>query len=188
MARRRHYMGMTAFKRLCVNLSDVPIPQTSRFTESPDSSKVPILEVKNESVRSADGSTTDYYQCWNCEKLATVHGQTIVKNNRLMKNAEASHSELCAPIGPATLDTSTLIRNMIKWLENGMLPIRTYRKGLAQILQCCIDPGFANQVQVQLALPAFQSVCHLFIDVFRTYWDINFYVMRIDYLKFLKTI
>uniref|UniRef100_A0A915J111 Uncharacterized protein n=1 Tax=Romanomermis culicivorax TaxID=13658 RepID=A0A915J111_ROMCU len=53
---------------------------------------------ENKSVRSADGSTTDYYQCSKLKKLGAIHGRTIVRNNRLTNNPEAGHSELCAPI------------------------------------------------------------------------------------------
>uniref|UniRef100_A0A915IUT4 Uncharacterized protein n=1 Tax=Romanomermis culicivorax TaxID=13658 RepID=A0A915IUT4_ROMCU len=82
---------------------------------------------KNNSVKLADGSTTDNYQCINCDKLGDEKGRTKVKNNRIISNPEVGQNHLCVPMDAVTIRTLTCTRKMIKVAENETKPIRAYR-------------------------------------------------------------
>uniref|UniRef100_A0A915K131 Uncharacterized protein n=1 Tax=Romanomermis culicivorax TaxID=13658 RepID=A0A915K131_ROMCU len=99
----------------------------------------------------------DCFECRNCVKLGGQKERTRVKNGGLISNPKAGHNQLCTPIDAIALETLSLSRDMIKLAENGTKPIHPYREGLAEIPNRCADPNFLNQVQ--LAVPAFQSIC-----------------------------
>uniref|UniRef100_A0A915IXB8 Uncharacterized protein n=1 Tax=Romanomermis culicivorax TaxID=13658 RepID=A0A915IXB8_ROMCU len=110
---------------------------------------------KTGALQLADGSTSYYYECRNCDKIGGSKGRTTVRNNRVVKNPDAGHNELCAPMDEIEAETIILRRTIIKRAENGAPPLRAYRESLAEIRQQH-DQDMANQVQ--LSAPAFRSM------------------------------